>query len=166
MSSTTSSDPLLVTCEALRRACSRFATGVAIVTTIGPDGTPHGLTVNSFTSISCEPPIVGICIDFRCSVLPALCTASHFGINILEASQREISIRFAQVCDQRFDGIEWEPTVAGVPRIAGIIGFLECRRRSSTTIGDHEFILGEVEVAEAFEGSPLLYFASQYAGLA
>jgi flavin reductase (DIM6/NTAB) family NADH-FMN oxidoreductase RutF len=161
LSSATSGNSTIITCELFRRACSKFATGITIVTT-STDGSPHGLTVNSFTSVSCEPPLVSVSIDLKCSVLPALRNANHFGVNVLAEDQEDISVRFAGACDSRFDGIGWRFGVTGVPVIEGVIAAFECRCHGSIEAGDHVILLGHVELAEFFDGKPLLYFNRRY----
>jgi flavin reductase (DIM6/NTAB) family NADH-FMN oxidoreductase RutF len=155
-----------MTSDLFRQACAKFATGITVVTTITRTGIPHGLTVNSFTSVSLAPPIVSICIGLRCSVLPALRTGSHFGINVLSESQRETAARFAGVCEGRFDGIAWHRGTSGVPLLKGVLACFECRLASHLDVGDHAILLGEVEYAETFPGKPLLFFNSQYSRLA
>jgi flavin reductase (DIM6/NTAB) family NADH-FMN oxidoreductase RutF len=148
--------------EIFRRTCARFATGIAVVTATTPDGTPHGVTVNSFTSVSCEPPILSICLDLKCSILGEVSGAKCFGINILSRNQQDISARFAQSCDPRFEGIDWQRGRTGVPLLSGVLASFECRRISTLEVGDHAIILGEVESAVWSEGEPLIYFGSRY----
>ncbi len=152
----------MISCERLRQACARFATGVAVVTTTTPDGTPHGMTVNSFTSVSCDPPVVSVSLDLKCSVYAALAEAKHFGINVLSDAQQHLSIRFAQTCEARFEGIGWRLGETGVPVMSGVLAVVECRRHSSIEIGDHLVLFGTVECAEFSHGEPLIYFGSRY----
>jgi flavin reductase (DIM6/NTAB) family NADH-FMN oxidoreductase RutF len=154
-----------VTCEQLRKAASKFATGIAVVTAAGTDRTPHGMTVNSFTSVSCTPPIVSVSIDLRCSILPVLTEAQRFGISILTENQRDISTRFAASCDARFDGVEWRWGMSGVPLLDNVIATFECVRHSMVEVGDHYVLFLTVEAAEVFDGRPLLYVNSRYARL-
>ncbi len=156
----------VISADSFRRACAKFATGVAVVSTQDAAGTPHGMTVNSFASVSLAPPIISICIGLKCSVLPSLRAGTHFGINVLSEGHREISARFATLCDAPFNGIAWHPAKSGVPLLAGMLAWFECRLLSHFDIGDHAILLGEVEHAEAFGGRPLLYFNSQYSRLA
>lgn len=152
----------MISCEKLRLASARFATGIAVVTTVTPDGTPHGMTVNSFTSVSCEPPIVSVALDLKCSVLAALAGAKYFAINVLSRSQEHLSVRFAQSCDARFDGIEWCAGRSGVPLLADVLAVFECHRHSTLEVGDHLVVFGHVESAEFASGEPLIYFGSRY----
>ena len=149
-----------------RRACSRFATGIAVATTSGPGGEPHGLTVNSFTSVSLEPPIVLVCVDYRCNILQHFRAHSHFGINILAADQQALSARFAERVGDRFDGIGWRRgETSGVPLLAGSLALFECKVSQIVESGDHAVFFGEVLAVEAADGDPLLYFCGRYAGL-
>lgn len=151
-----------ITPEIFRRACSKFATGVTITTVIGPEGQPHGLTANSFTSVSCCPPLVLICLDRRCNILPYFEENSHFGINVLAEEQRDLSVRFARRGEDRFDNISWGPGETGVPLLAGALATLECRIRQKLDAGDHTLIIGEVIHSTIRDGRPLLFFNSSY----
>ena len=82
--------------QEFRRVCGRFATGVTVVTVLDPRGRPHGLTVNSFASVSLAPPLVLFCVGRSVSVIDAFRAAEFFGINVLAAGQRELSERFAR----------------------------------------------------------------------
>ncbi len=157
-------------CEAptpseFRVACSRFATGVAIVSVRAIDGSPHGLTVNSFTSVSCDPPLILVCIDARCTVLPHFRVGGHFGVNVLSEHQRAHSVRFSECMDARFEGVDWTSGVTGAPLIHGCLAWFECRVERMIEAGDHAIVLGAVGRAEAFEGRPLIYHNSRYSGL-
>ncbi|HEU0124013.1 MAG TPA: flavin reductase family protein [Bryobacteraceae bacterium] len=145
-----------------RRACARFATGITVSTALAADGTPHGFTANSFTSVSMEPPMVLICVDHRANVLRHFEHSSHFGVNILSASQEALSVRFAERGLDRFVGIDWQPGATGVPLLAGALARFECATRQTIAAGDHTIILGEVLHADWEEGDPLLYYASAY----
>src|SRR6266700_3181384 len=116
-----------MTQEEFRKVCSRFATGVAVLTVSDSSGSPHGLTVNSFTSVSADPPLVLVCVDVACSVLPLLEGATHFGLSFLEEHQQDISMRFAFVPERRFEGVPWSPSPNGVPVVDGALGWMECR---------------------------------------
>jgi len=145
-----------------RRACARFATGITVSTALAPDGTPHGFTANSFTSVSMEPPMVLICVDHRANVLRHFEDAKHFGVNILAEDQEALSVRFAERGLDRFVGIEWHTGATGVPLLGGALARFECATIQTLAAGDHTIILGEVLYAEWQEGAPLLYFAHGY----
>jgi flavin reductase (DIM6/NTAB) family NADH-FMN oxidoreductase RutF len=152
-----------VNSETFRKACSKFATGIAIATVAGRSAQPYGITVNSFTSVSCVPPLILICIDYRSSILPHFRSSSFFGINILREDQRQFSIRFSQRELDRFEGIGWAPGQTGVPLLDGVLAQLECCVTQTVEAGDHAIFLAEVVTANYTDGNPLLYFASDYA---
>src|SRR6266581_3486375 len=90
-----------------RRVCGRFTSGITITTVLDEAGRVHGLTANSFTSVSLTPPIVLVCVDNRSKVLEHFRRQSHFGINILADHQKPLSDRFAGSGYDRFEGVEW-----------------------------------------------------------
>lgn len=145
-----------------RRACARFATGITITTVTAPDGTPHGLTANSFTSVSAEPPLVLICVDHRANVLPHFETAEYYGVNVLSQSQEALSVRFSERGLDRFDGVEWSRGEHGVPLLCGTLARFECRICNRIVAGDHTILIGEVLYVEYEDGSPLVYYSSAY----
>jgi flavin reductase (DIM6/NTAB) family NADH-FMN oxidoreductase RutF len=151
-----------------RGICSRFATGVAVLTVLDPEGNPHGLTVNSFTSVSAGPPLVLVCVDLSSGLLAYFQQALFYGLSILDEDQQDLSIRFASVPERRFDGVAWRRGEAtGVPLLDKAIGWLECRTRELILAGDHQILLAELVAAHVDDGTgrPLLYFNSGYAQL-
>jgi flavin reductase (DIM6/NTAB) family NADH-FMN oxidoreductase RutF len=151
-----------VTSEEFRRACGRFATGVTIASVLDAAGTPHGLTVNSFTSVSLEPPLILISLGHKVTVIDHFRAAKHFAINILTAEQQPLSDRFARKGHDRFNGLEWRRGVTGVPLLPGVLAAIECAVYKIVPMGDHDLFVGEVMHITVREGSPLLYFASSY----
>ncbi len=152
-----------MTQEEFRKVCSRFATGVAVLTVADSSGSPHGLTVNSFTSVSAAPPLVLVCIDNGCTLLPMFENASHFGLSFLAEEQQDLSTRFAFVPERRFDGVSWTASANGIPIIAGVLGWMDCRIVQRIEAGDHRILIGEVTAAQSrVDGHPLLYFGSGY----
>jgi 4-hydroxyphenylacetate 3-hydroxylase, reductase component len=151
--------------ETFREACAKFATGVAVATVLAPDGTPHGLTVSSFTAVSIEPPLILVCIDYACAFLGHFRASTHFGVNVLSEDQREVSVIFAEKPEGRFDGVEWYSTESGVPLLQNCLTNLECRVSSIIEAGDHAIFLAEVVEAESREGQPLLYYNRDYRSL-
>lgn len=152
--------------ESFRRACSKFATGVTVATVLDPGGSPHGMTANSFTSVSCDPPLVLLCVDHRTSILPSFRSSVHFGVNVLSEEQRNLSVRFAQKGQDRFDQVPWVAGQTGVPLIEDALASFECRVTDRVTAGDHDIIIGEVLAARIQEGRPLVFFNSGYGSLA
>jgi flavin reductase (DIM6/NTAB) family NADH-FMN oxidoreductase RutF len=145
-----------------REVCGQYATGVAVVTATGGQGRQIGVTVNSFTSVSLEPPLVQFSLDRKASVFPIFTTTDHFVINVLSTGQRQLSSRFAL----RSDGFE-EVTVAvgvyGCPVIGGCLANIECEKYAVYDGGDHVIILGRVmELHCAPANEPLLFFRGSY----
>ncbi len=155
-----------VSADDFRRACGRFATGVAVATVLDRLGAPHGLTVSSFTSVSLDPPLVLICLGHEVSAIDAFRAAPFFGINVLTEDQQELSERFARKGFDRFDGLPWQPGATGVPLIPGALAALECAVEQRIPSGDHDIFVGRMVAAQIGEGKPLLYFSSRYSTLA
>lgn len=153
------------TAELFRRACALFATGVAVLTTRASDGTPHGLTINSFSSLSLEPPLVIVAIDRACSIVEMFAPGGQFAVNILREEQRDLSVRFSALPEGRFSGVPWRPGITGAPVIDGVLGTIECRIMQVLETGDHRLLIGEVVDTMIAEGRPLVFFASGYTGL-
>jgi flavin reductase (DIM6/NTAB) family NADH-FMN oxidoreductase RutF len=145
-----------------RLACGRYSTGVTVATVIDSNGDPHGITVNSFTSVSLLPPLVLICLAHGARILEHFRPGAHFGINVLDESQRAISDHFANSKRDRFNGIEWRPGGTGVPLLPRGLAFIECAMRNRVPAGDHDIVIGEVLDAQIEEGLPLIYYASSY----
>jgi flavin reductase (DIM6/NTAB) family NADH-FMN oxidoreductase RutF len=151
--------------KTFRDACSQFASGVTVAAVRAPDGSLHGLTVSSFTPVSIEPPLILICIDHSCAFLHHFRSCTHFAVNVLSESQREISIVFAEKPEGRFEGVAWDSSPRGVPLLRGSLATFECELVSLIDAGDHAILLGEVLQAESHGGRPLLYFDREYRSL-
>lgn len=148
-----------------RRACGKFATGITILTVRDASGAPHGMTANSFTSVSLDPPLVLLCVDYRARVLDQLVVGATIGVNMLTEEQRELSARFARAGQDRFDGVEWSAGDTGAPLLPGCLATLECAITKLYEGGDHAIVLAEVRRATWEEGRPLIYFNSGYQAL-
>jgi flavin reductase (DIM6/NTAB) family NADH-FMN oxidoreductase RutF len=155
----------MVTPEEFRHACGRFATGVTIASVMDDTGTPHGLTVSSFASVSLDPPLVLICLGHEVTSIEIFRAAAHFGISVLAGTQRDISERFARKGYDRFDGLPWERGRTGVPLLAGVLANMECAVEQRIAAGDHDIFIGRMLHARVAEGDPLIHFASRYRGL-
>ena len=151
-----------VASEEFRRACGRFSTGVTIASVLDSEGAPHGLTVNSFTSVSLHPPLILICLGHAVSAIHHFRAATHFGINVLAEDQRALSDRFARKGQDRFDAVAWRPGITGVPLLPGVLAAIECAVHRIVPMGDHDILVGEMVHAEIHDGAPLLYFSGSY----
>lgn len=126
----------------LRQALGRFATGVTVVTTEGPEG-PLGMTVNSFTSVSLDPPLVLWCPARSSSRHDAFAGAARWSVHVLGAEQLALCLRFTRGGAQ-FDGLEIAHTEDGVPVIPGVAARFDCTTHARHDGGDHSVIVGQV----------------------
>ena len=149
-----------------RQLLGRFATGVTVVTALDAKGRPHGMTANSLSSISLDPPLILVAIEKIAVLHPVIIATNHFVINILEAGQETLSRRFARKDDDRFDGIGYARTTEGVPVLDGVLAHIECERWALHDAGDHTIVIGRVTGGAVGEGRPLAYFRGGYTGLA
>ena len=147
----------------LRDALGCFATGVTVVTCLTDDEAPAGLTVNSFTSVSLDPPLLLVCVKKTASSAPALTSAASFAINVLQTGQQPASIRFAARDEDRFGTTPWSCGDAGAPILADSLCVFECERFAVYDGGDHHILVGKVVKASFDAGlDPLLYFRGRY----
>jgi 4-hydroxyphenylacetate 3-hydroxylase, reductase component len=149
-----------------RHVCARFATGVVVATVESPPGTPHGMTVNSFTSVSLQPPMVLFCVDRKSRRRQFFVEAKYFAINILGENQRHLSYLFASRIENPFRGVAWHVGKSGAPLLDAALGRMECKRHQTVEAGDHIVVFGEVMRADCRSGHPLVFFNSDYHALA
>lgn len=149
----------------LRQAFGSFATGVTIVTACDSKGNLVGLTANSFSAVSLEPPLVLWCVSMTTPSFAAFRDCSHYTINVLSADQEEISNRFATPSPDKFAGLDYGLGAGGAPVLQGCIASFECRNAHQYPGGDHLIMVGEVENYHVNMDAPLLFFASKYAGI-
>ena len=152
--------------DEFRKAMSRFASSVTVVTTRTEDGEPKGLTVSAFCSLSLEPPLVLICIEKNASLHQFLREGAHFAVNILSEEQELVSRRFASRDPSRFEGVGHKKGATGSPLLEDVIAHVECVVTASYPAGDHTIFIGQVEAAQTTEGKPLAYFRGGYSRLA
>lgn len=145
----------------LRQSLGRFATGVTVVTCMGDKG-PCGITANSFSSVSLDPPLVLWNIAKVSNSLRAYLAAERFAINVLGSEQRDLSDHFAQSDHTVFNGIEYSVSEHGVPILPGTIACFECRTREVHDCGDHFIIIGEIEKFRSDDREPLLFYGGDY----
>lgn len=145
-----------------RNALGRFATGITVITTVGPDGKPVGLTANSFSAVSLDPPLILWCLGRSATSMPAFQQCSHFAVNVLETGQRALSHRFATPAVDKFTGLNWRAGRGGAPVLPGCLACFECRTVKRYDGGDHVIFLGKVERYCHSNGSPLLFNAGKY----
>jgi len=153
-----------------RKALGHFTTGVTVVTVEFEPGKIHGMTANSFTSVSLDPMLILVCVDHRAKMLPLLAKKKHFGISVLKAGQEAISEYFAKgvlsaETEERLS-IRYRSTPGGIPVLENTLLQLGCKVSASHIAGDHTIFVGEVEETEMHEGEPLLYFRGEYRRIA
>ncbi len=127
----------------LRSVMASFPTGVTVVAARSNGGEPIGLTVNSFTSVSLEPPLVLVCIGHGSNSHDAIIEAGGFAISVLSAAQEAVAIRFAKrPSESRFDDVDWGEAPSGHPVINGASAWLDCTIHEVIEAGDHSILLG------------------------
>jgi flavin reductase (DIM6/NTAB) family NADH-FMN oxidoreductase RutF len=151
--------------DEFRAVMGRFASGVTVVTSVNEEGEDEGMTVSAFCSLSLEPPLVLCCVDRAASMYDSLANADGFIVNILSEKQESLARRFSGPDPNRFEGIGYTRGVSGIAILDDVLAYLECQRVATHLGGDHCIYVGEVEVAEAREGRPLLYYRGGYAQL-
>ena len=149
-----------------RNALGAFATGVTIVTTMSDDGEPIGLTANSFSSVSLDPPLVLFCLGRESYSFAHFESCEHFVINVLAASQQDQSNLFARPSKDKWSDITYDVRANGCPSFRSALAIFECATHDVHDAGDHIIIVGRVESFDCkAEGDPLLYYRGQYAGI-
>ena len=153
----------MITSDKFRQVMGNFATGITVVTTLAGDGTPYGLTVNSFTSVSLNPLLILVCLDNELTGLQAFNESKWFGVSLLSEHQEDLSRLFAKKNSQRPDSIFFEGKL-GMPLIRNSLAIMECETIVTYPGGDHTIFMGQVRTAEILEAGngPLLYFRGRY----
>lgn len=151
---------------ALRQCLGRFATGVTVVTCADAKRRPCGITANSFSSVSLDPPLVLWNIAKSANSLHAFLDAPHFAFHVLTAEQQELSAHFAKTDHTLFDDVEFEWTERRVPILPGCLAVLKCSTEQVHDCGDHYIVIGRVDDFVVADGDPLLFFGGDYRSLA
>jgi|SRR5215208_1355424 len=154
-----------VSAEEFRRALSLYATGVTVVTSIGPEG-PSGATANAVTSLSLDPPMMLACLDRGSRTLTSVRAQGRFGINALAAGEGELARRFSakDPAPEKWNGVEWSES-EHLPRLEGALVWVACELRDLIDGGDHLIVTGNVIEADSREGAPLLFHRGGYRDL-
>ncbi|HWZ97357.1 MAG TPA: flavin reductase family protein [Candidatus Dormibacteraeota bacterium] len=155
-----------VSSSEFRRALGHFATGVTVLTVEREAGHVHGMTANSFASVSLEPPLVSVCVDHRARLLPMLKEKQRFGVNVLRREQQAFSEFFARIEQdpealERL-GVKFFWTEQKIPLLENVLCQLSCKLSGLHVAGDHTIVIAEVESAKLFAGEPLLFYRGQY----
>ena len=146
-----------------RKALGAFATGVTIITTRAEDGSPLGLTVNSFNSVSLNPPLVLWSLAENSLSLPAFQAAKHWAVHVLAADQDQLSARFARRGADKFSGLELDAGVGGIPLLRGCSARFQCSTAFQYQGGDHVIFVGNVLAFDRSDEAPLVFHSGRYA---
>lgn len=150
-----------------RRVLGHVPTGVTVVTAATPDG-PVGVSMGTFTSVSLDPPLVGLLAAHDSRSWPIIRAAGRFCVNVLASDQEDLARTFARRRTNRFAGLDWRPaSFSNAPVLAGVAAWIDCSVESVTPAGDHDFVLGRVHELEVEAlRHPLIFFKGGYRTLA
>jgi 3-hydroxy-9,10-secoandrosta-1,3,5(10)-triene-9,17-dione monooxygenase reductase component len=149
-----------------RKTLGTFATGITVVTAMHENSVPVGITVNSFTSVSLDPPLVLWCLDNEAESYNIFANCKNFAIHVLHQGQEAISQNFATKNSDKFSGLEWETSEFDCPILKDCASYLQCETETSYEGGDHIIILGRVKAMRTnADKQPLIYHASNYHSL-
>lgn len=138
-----------------------FPAGVAIVTTVDPDGAPRGLTTTAVSSVSADPPTVLVCVDLGSRTLAALRARRGFVVNLVGKGRSQLGLLFASKADDKFDDVSWRATASGLPLLhEDALAWAECSTVHDLEIGDHVILVARVEDGGVFpeHEPPLMYY--------
>lgn len=149
--------------QQFRTTLGHYPTGVTVVTAIGPDGAPVGLTIGSFSSVSLTPPLIAFYPQQQSSSFSRLREATTFCVNILAEDQEAVCRAFASRLPDKFDGVSWHPSPTGAPILDGSIAWIDCTFDAIVESGDHFIVTGLVhDFAVERDRMPLLFFQGGY----
>lgn len=141
-----------------------FATGITVVTAYDANGEPAGITINSLTSVSLQPPLILFCLEKKAHVYPVFRRAKYFAVNILSEAQENISRYFADYRHHPKPPLLWDKPQANCPILRGTLGWMVCEKTAAYKGGDHTIFLGKTVKLRKRGGArePLLYFRGRY----
>ena len=145
-----------------RQALGSFATGVTILTTLGKSGEKVGMTVNSFNSVSLDPPLILWSLDRKTNCFDDFVDAESFAVHVLAAEQQDLSQRFASVGNDRFHDLECPQGLSGIPILPQCSAYFECTSEHLYEGGDHVILVGRVVNFVDNQLPPLLFYRGQY----
>ncbi len=146
----------------LRRALGQFGTGVTVIATCAPDGRQVGLTANSFSALSLEPPLVLWSLRLNSPSLQPFKDAGRFVVNVLAEAQVDLSRNFASSSTNKFENVQYAVNEHGMPMLHGASAWFECKTVSHQIAGDHCLFIAEVERFSSAEAAPLLFHSGAY----
>jgi 3-hydroxy-9,10-secoandrosta-1,3,5(10)-triene-9,17-dione monooxygenase reductase component len=155
--------PLSVTPDSLREVSGLFPTGIAVITARAAGGELYGVTINSFSSVSLDPPLVLFSLARGLHTLAALLSAGVFAIHFLREDQHQLSARFDKALSSKWDDVQYRAGVTGCPVLEPALALMECTLYAQYDGGDHVIIVGRVAHLEKEAGeNPLVFFRGRY----
>lgn len=150
--------------QRFRQALGTFATGVVAVTAADPrSGRPYGLAVNSFTSVSLDPPLVAFCVSHTSTSWPRVRATGKITVNVLAGQQREACAQLASRGGDKFAGLRWSSSPSGNPILDGALAWLDCAIEAEHVAGDHTIVVSRVLRLDLLsDGDPLVFFRGAY----
>ena len=149
-----------------RTAMSKFATGVTVITTLDPEGSPHAMTANAFTSVCLEPPTLLVCVAHNTITYGYVEQQQRIGVNVLREEQEELGRYFARRPEQREGNPQYSYTFGqhGVPALDGAMVFFNCDIVGAHSYGDHTIYVGQVQEMRQSDGDavPLMFYDSHW----
>ncbi|MCR3720128.1 NADH-FMN oxidoreductase RutF, flavin reductase (DIM6/NTAB) family [Prauserella flava] len=156
--------PQLVDPTTMRQTMGRFATGVAVITTES-DGVPHGMTMNSLTSVSLDPPLLLVCFNHGARSATAVTDSGRFVVNLLSQRQQPIAMRFAKRGEDHFGGLGLEYGDHRVPVVPNALAHLDCEVDRIVEAGDHTVVFGRVTDVCTRDGDPLGFYQGRFSDI-
>jgi flavin reductase (DIM6/NTAB) family NADH-FMN oxidoreductase RutF len=148
---------------AFRQVLGAFPTGVTIVATRNGEGAPCGMTVNAFTSVSLDPPLVLVCVQRGASSYDPLLTTGSFAVSVLSTEQAALAAHFStEPANMRFAEVDWHAGPLGDPVVDGSAAWLACTLASVHPGGDHSILVGRVEELGLGETDALVFYRGTY----
>lgn len=145
-----------------RQVFGALPTGVTAITGLTADGMPRGFVVGTFQSLSLDPPLVTFCVDKGSSTWPTLRSLGRFTANILSTDQLHVCRALSRKGDAKFQGVDYEESPIGTPRIAGAAAWIDCEVLSEVVAGDHYMIVGSIEEIVAGDGDALMFRGGEF----
>ncbi|WP_432854008.1 flavin reductase family protein [Amycolatopsis sp. CA-161197] len=154
-----------VDADRFRGLAASLPTSVSVITTTAEDGSPIGMTSGTVCSLSCEPPLLLVCLGKASRTLQAIRDRGRFGVNVLDSNGSELSAHFASRAEDKFATTGWHRGRHGSPVLEdSVVAFLECELYQVVDGGDHAIVVGLIMDGEHTDASPLVYFRRSYSG--
>ncbi|NWD07259.1 flavin reductase family protein [Pseudomonas gingeri] len=151
--------------KALRQAFGTFATGVTVITTSDQEGLPRGMTANSFTSVSLDPPLLLVCVAKAAASYQAFSESASFAVNVLHEEQLDVSNKFASKATDKFESVRHDKVHTGAPILTDSLTWFDCTTHNRVDAGDHIVLIGQIQAFGTSPKSPLCFNRGSYANL-